>query len=65
MRDDSLTRVLSRALGRVITGPVGFLVAGIIDLSAYWLGAIKRRVGGRLGRDGGRDSGRGSTIRPR
>jgi hypothetical protein len=65
VRDDSLTRVLSRGLGRLITGPVAFLVAGIIDVSVYLLGALARRANGWLGRDGGRAARRGSTIPPR
>jgi hypothetical protein len=65
VRDDSLTRVFSRALGRLITGPVAFLAAGIIDVSAYWLGALARRVNGWLGRNGDRPGRRSSTIPPR
>jgi hypothetical protein len=33
----------SRLAGRLLTGPIAFLVAGIADLAIYGLGSIRRR----------------------
>jgi len=30
--------MLSTLAGRLITSPVAFLIAGLLDLSAFWLG---------------------------
>jgi hypothetical protein len=50
-------RVLSRLTGRLITGPLGFLAAGLLDLASYWLAAIRR------GDSSARTRKRASTIR--
>jgi hypothetical protein len=30
-----MARILSRAAGRLVTGPLAFLLAGLIDLAAF------------------------------
>jgi hypothetical protein len=42
--------VLSRVAGRLITGPLAFLLAGAIDVSAFVLGALARRAVARTAR---------------
>jgi hypothetical protein len=32
-RDDSLRAVISRVAGRLVTGPVAFFLAGLVDVS--------------------------------
>jgi hypothetical protein len=34
--------VISRLAGRILTGPLAFLMAGLVDLVAYWLDAGRR-----------------------
>jgi len=41
--------VLSRLAGRLITGPLAFLIAGILDLWSYSLQSFRGRVLARLG----------------
>jgi hypothetical protein len=36
--------VLSRIAARVVTGPVAFLVGGVIDVLVYAVGAARARV---------------------
>jgi hypothetical protein len=36
--------VVSRFLGRLVTGPVGFAVAGIVQLVAYAVGTLRGRL---------------------
>jgi hypothetical protein len=43
--DDSLTTMLSTLAGRLVTSPVAFLIAGLLDLSGFWLGWAWRRAG--------------------
>jgi hypothetical protein len=35
--------MLSRAAGRLVTGPLAFFVAFVIDVTAYWLRVLTRR----------------------
>jgi hypothetical protein len=37
--------MLSRLTGRLITSPVAFLVAGLLDLAVFWLGWARRSSG--------------------
>jgi hypothetical protein len=39
--------VLSRLAARIVTGPVGFLVAGTLDLASAWGGWAAGRVRAR------------------
>jgi len=39
-----LVPVLSRAAGRLITGPLAFAIAGIVDLAIYSLHSLLARV---------------------
>jgi hypothetical protein len=43
--------VLSRLAARIVTGPIGFLVAGTLDLASAWgrwaAGRVRARVGQR------------------
>jgi hypothetical protein len=47
-RDPGL-RPLDRALSWLVTGPVGRVLAFVLDLGAAWLGWARGRVGPRLG----------------
>jgi flagellar biogenesis protein FliO len=45
--------VVSRFAGRLVTGPLAFLVAGVIDVLAFvivsaWCRAVRRLSGGRI-----------------
>ncbi|MBV8956310.1 MAG: hypothetical protein JO153_06385 [Solirubrobacterales bacterium] len=40
--------MLWRPAARIVTGPFAFFVAGLIDILAYALGALRRRLGPRL-----------------
>jgi hypothetical protein len=42
--DDSLTNMLSRIGGRIVTSPLAFLIAGVVDVVAYTLGSLRRRL---------------------
>ncbi len=42
--------MLSALAGRLITGPVGFFVAGVIDVAAYFAAVGQRALMRRLGR---------------
>jgi hypothetical protein len=42
--DDSLAPVFWRAAGRLITGPLAFAIAGIVDLMIYSLHSMLTRV---------------------
>jgi hypothetical protein len=33
--------MLSRAAGRIVTGPLAFLLAGLIDVAAFWLSQLR------------------------
>jgi hypothetical protein len=48
--------MLSRVAGRFLTSPLAFLLAGLIDLVAFWLVWAKRRTmkGSLSGRDADR-----------
>jgi hypothetical protein len=35
--------VISRLAGRILTGPLAFLVAGLVDVVAYWIDTARRR----------------------
>jgi hypothetical protein len=37
-------RTLSRLAGRLVTGPLAFFVAFVIDLVVWWLRAVTRRT---------------------
>jgi hypothetical protein len=52
--DDSFRTVLSRLAARVITGPVAFFVAGMIDIGAFAVAALRSSIGRRI-----RSTGRG------
>jgi len=54
-RDDSLRLVLSRLAGRLLTGSLAFLVAGVTDFLVYVLKKLQAA----------RRSGRISTMPPR
>jgi hypothetical protein len=36
--------MLARATGRFLTSPLAFLIAGLIDFVAFWLGWARRRL---------------------
>jgi hypothetical protein len=36
--------VLSRAAARVVTGPLAFFLAGVVDLLVFAIGALRRRL---------------------
>jgi len=36
--------VFSRAAARLLTGPLAFFVAGVVDLLAFAIGSLGRRV---------------------
>jgi hypothetical protein len=38
-----MARILSRAAGRLITGPLAFLLAGLIDLAVFGLRSFAQR----------------------
>jgi hypothetical protein len=42
--------MLSGVAGRLITGPLAFLIAGILDLWSYLLQSVRGKVLARLGR---------------
>ena len=44
-RNDSLTRVPSRIAARLVTGPVAFLLGGVLDVLAYAVAAARARRG--------------------
>jgi len=44
--------VLNRLLARLLTGPLAFFVAGVIDVLAFVLGSLARRAAGTLRRLG-------------
>jgi hypothetical protein len=44
MSDDSLARVLERLAGRLVTGPLAFAAAGIVDVLTYSLRSLGSRV---------------------
>jgi hypothetical protein len=54
-----LSRVLSRFQGRLLTGPLAFLAAGLLDFGSYWLGALHSRL------EAARRPGGESTVPPR
>jgi hypothetical protein len=54
-RDDSLRWVLSRLAGRLLTGPLAFLAAGVTDFLIYGVKTLQAA----------RRSRRPSTISPR
>jgi type IV secretory pathway VirB2 component (pilin) len=41
--------VLSSVLGRAITGPLAFFVAGVIDVAAFGVQALRARLRRRFG----------------
>lgn len=59
MEDDTLSRVLSRLQGRLLTGPLAFFAAGLIDFGTYWLASLRRLL------RPARKPRSGSTIPPR
>lgn len=44
--------MLSALAGRLITGPLAFLVAGLLDVVAYFTSAGRHAIMRRLGRAG-------------
>jgi hypothetical protein len=39
--------VFSRVAGRLLTGPLAFFVAGVVDVLAYAAGSLRRRMRSR------------------
>jgi hypothetical protein len=42
--EDSFRVVVSRLAARLVTGPVAFFVAGVIDISAFAILSIRQRL---------------------
>jgi hypothetical protein len=42
-----LALVLTRLAGRIVTSPPAFFVAGVLDLSIYAAGSLRRRMPAR------------------
>jgi len=41
--------MLSRVAGRVLTSPLAFFLAGVVDIAAYALGSARQRYARRRG----------------
>jgi hypothetical protein len=42
--DDSFRDVLWRLAARLITGPAAFFVAGVVDIGAFGVGALRASI---------------------